>query len=89
MLWLIDLVGGAILAFIFGAKPWESTTNKARWIRLGTGALAIGIVLGILSHWVYPDLLPLSLASKLVVDFAIVLALLVLTVVLELLGKLW
>jgi tellurite resistance protein TehA-like permease len=57
MLWLIDVVGGAILLILFGSKAWESSTNSSRWIRLMVGSFAIGVVSAILAAKYYSDLL--------------------------------
>ena len=88
MLWLIDVVGGAILLFVFGMKAWQSTSEAARWIRLATGSVSIGILLLILAHK-YTNLLLAWVGSSKLVWLLIVLGLVGLTLVLELLRRRW
>jgi hypothetical protein len=61
MLWLIDVIGGfVLLVLLFSTDPWVNATDAARKIRLRTGSLVIGILLGIVFLRLFPKDLPFS-----------------------------
>jgi hypothetical protein len=58
MLLVMDRIGGGILlVLLFTLSAWTDTSEKARSARLATGAITVGVVLGVLFFKVWPGII--------------------------------
>jgi|ERR1051325_3119026 TRAP-type uncharacterized transport system fused permease subunit len=52
ILWLVNIIGGGVLYILVGMAAWRDT-SKARWIRVLLGGWVLGLVVGLISFYIW------------------------------------